>query len=102
MQNSGNANENAYNSYFGRVMYSYANKYLLQSNIRFDASSRFHPDYRYSSFPSVSAGWVVTEESFIKDLNLQNLNFFKLRGSWGSLGNERIGNYPYQAVLNFD
>ncbi|HMR17745.1 MAG TPA: SusC/RagA family TonB-linked outer membrane protein, partial [Sphingobacterium sp.] len=48
LQNSGNANENAYNSYFGRVMYSYANKYLLQSNIRFDASSRFHPDYRYS------------------------------------------------------
>ena len=102
LQNSGNANENAYNSYFGRVMYSYANKYLLQSNIRFDASSRFHPDYRYSSFPSVSAGWVITEESFIKDLNLRNVDFFKLRGSWGSLGNERIGNYPYQAVLNFD
>ena len=101
MLNNGNAIENAYNSYFGRAMYSYANKYLLQANIRYDGSSRFHKDHRWASFPSVSAGWVISEESFIKDLDLRNLNFFKLRASWGNLGNERIGNYPYQAIMNF-
>ena len=102
MMNSGNAVENAYNSYFGRVMYSFANKYLLQANVRHDGSSRFHKDHRWATFPSVSAGWVVTEESFLKNLNLTNLNFFKLRASWGTLGNERIGNYPYQAIMNFN
>src|SRR5690606_34529350 len=102
MLNGGNALENAYNSYFGRIMYDYADKYLIQANIRYDGSSRFHKDHRWASFPSVSAGWVVTEESFIKDLHLRGLDFFKLRGSWGNLGNERIGNYPYQSILNFN
>lgn len=102
MQNDGNAVENAYNSYFGRVIYDYAYKYLVQANIRYDGSSRFHRDYRWSSFPSVAVGWVPTEESFIKDLNLRVLDFFKLRASWGTLGNERIGNYPYQAIMNFN
>lgn len=102
MRNTGNAIENAYNSYFGRVMYDYGNRYLLQANIRYDGSSRFHRDYRWASFPSVSVGWVATEESFVKDLNLRSLDFFKLRGSWGTLGNERIGNYPYQAIMSFN
>lgn len=102
MRNTGNAVENAYNSYFGRVMYDYRNRYLIQANIRYDGSSRFHKDYRWASFPSVSAGWVATEESFVKDLNLRALDFFKLRASWGTLGNERIGNYPYQAIMNFN
>lgn len=102
MLNSGNAVENAYNSYFGRVMYGYADKYLIQANIRYDGSSRFHKDYRWAGFPSVSAGWVVTQEDFIKNLNINHLNFFKLRASWGTLGNERIGNYPYQAIMNFN
>ncbi len=102
MINSGNAVENAYNSYFGRVMYGYADKYLIQANIRYDGSSRFHKDYRWAGFPSVSAGWVVTQEDFIKNLNINHLNFFKLRVSWGTLGNERIGNYPYQAIMNFN
>lgn len=102
MRNTGNAIENAYNSYFGRVTYDYANRYLVQANIRYDGSSRFHRDYRWASFPSVSMGWVATEEPFIKKLNLQNLDFFKIRGSWGTLGNERIGNYPYQAIMNFN
>jgi len=101
MRNTGNAVENAYNSYFGRVMYDYGGRYLLQANIRYDGSSRFHRDHRWASFPSFSAGWVATEESFIKNLNLRGLDFFKLRASWGTLGNERIGNYPYQAIMNF-
>lgn len=102
MQNDGNAVENAYNSYFGRAMYNYARKYLVQANIRYDGSSRFHKDYRWASFPSVSAGWVVTEEDFIKKIDFHQLDFFKLRASWGTLGNERIGNYPYQAIMNFN
>ena len=97
--NSGNAWENAYRSYFGRVMYNYKNKYFLQGNIRYDGSSRFHEDYRWGSFPSFSAGWVMSEENFMK--GIPALSFLKLRSSWGTLGNERIGNYPYQATISF-
>lgn len=97
--NSGSASENAYRSYFGRFMYNYGNRYFLQANIRYDGSSRFHKDYRWGSFPSFSAGWVVSEESFMNNLGV--LSYLKLRGSWGSLGNERIGNYPYQATIAF-
>jgi TonB-linked SusC/RagA family outer membrane protein len=97
--NTGNAYENAYQSLFGRVLYNYSNKYFLQANIRFDASSRFHSDYRWGSFPSFSAGWVISEEPFME--NVSELSFLKLRASWGALGNERIGNYPYQATMVF-
>ncbi len=98
--NYGSAYENAYRSYFGRVMYNYQNKYFLQGNIRYDGSSRFHKDYRWGSFPSFSAGWVISEESFMQNVN--GVSFLKLRGSWGRLGNERIGNYPYQATIAFN
>ncbi len=97
--NYGNAWENAYRSYFGRIMYNFKSKYFLQGNIRYDGSSRFHEDYRWGAFPSFSAGWVVSEESFMS--NLSWLSFLKLRASWGTLGNERIGNYPYQATIDF-
>lgn len=97
--NSGSAWENAYNSWFGRFTYNYDGKYLLQGNLRYDASSRFGKDYRWGSFPSFSAGWVVSEENFLKDI--APLSFLKLRGSWGTLGNERIGNYPYQSTIGF-
>ena len=58
--NSGSAYENAYRSYFGRIMYNYKSKYFLQANIRYDGSSRFQEEYRWGSFPSFSAGWVIT------------------------------------------
>ncbi len=96
---SGSAYENAYESFFGRVIYSYDRKYLFQANVRVDGSSRFHRDYRWGTFPSFSAGWVVSEESFMENIN--PISFLKLRGSYGVLGNERIGNYPYQATINF-
>lgn len=106
--NSGSATELAYQSWFGRIAYSFDNKYLLQANIRYDGSSRFHSDYRWGAFPSFSAGWVMSEESFIKEKNINWLSFLKLRASYGTLGNERItdsnGNplyYPYQAFINF-
>ncbi|MDR1980995.1 MAG: TonB-dependent receptor [Tannerellaceae bacterium] len=97
--NGGNAYENAYRSFFGRAMYNYKSRYLLQANIRYDASSRFHENYRWGSFPSFSAGWVLSEENFMK--NIHWLSFLKFRVSWGTLGNERIGNYPYQSTIGF-
>lgn len=108
--NGGNAEEYAYRSFFGRIAYSYDNRYLLQANFRRDGSSRFAADSRWANFPSFSAGWVVSEESFVKDRNWDWLSYLKLRGSWGTLGNERISDinnsnkqnyYPWQAALNF-
>lgn len=99
--NAGNASEVSYRSWFGRVIYNYDNRYLLQANIRYDGSSRFHKDYRWGTFPSFSAGWVLSEESFLKKANIDWLSFLKVRASWGTLGNERIGNYPYQAAIAF-
>ena len=98
--NSGSATEYASRSFFGRVMYNYKSKYLLQSNARYDGSSRFAKDYRYGFFPSVSVGWVISEETFMKDISA--ISFLKLRASYGTLGNERIGsNYPYQSTIAF-
>lgn len=97
--NSGSASEYASRSYFGRIMYNYKNRYLFQSNVRYDGSSRFAAKYRWGLFPSFSAGWVISEESFMK--NIPILSSLKLRSSWGSLGNERIGNYPYQSTVSF-
>lgn len=99
MLNTGNAVESAYRSYFGRVLYDFAKKYFLQANFRVDGSSRFHPDHRWAFFPSVSLGWAISEESFME--NIRQISLLKLRGSFGSLGNERIGYYPYQSTIDF-
>lgn len=97
--NSGSAGHNAYRSVFGRVMYSWADRYMFQANVRSDGSSRFASGHRWGTFPSVSAGWVISEESWF---NKKTINYLKLRGSIGSLGNERIGSeFPYQARLSF-
>lgn len=97
--NFGTAFETAYRSYFGRLTYSFKEKYLIQANVRRDGSSRFNANYRWGTFPSISAGWVVSEENFFKKQNV--VSFLKLRASWGSLGNERIGNYPSVGIMNF-
>ena len=98
--NNGNAGHNAYRSYFGRLMYSYANRYMLQANIRTDGSSRFAKGHRWATFPSVSGGWVVSEEPWMKDNKV--VDYLKLRASVGQLGNERIGSeFPYQASMQF-
>lgn len=99
MFNSGNKYETAYRSYFGRLIYSFDDKYHFQGNIRRDGSSRFHKDHRWGVFPSFSVGWTVSNEDFMR--NQQLVSHFKLRGSWGTLGNERIGNYPYQSSIDF-
>ncbi len=93
---TGTSAEWALRSYYGRLNYDYDEKYLLEVNARYDASSRFPPDNRWGLFPSVSAGWVLTRENFLH--NIAWLNNLKLRGSWGKLGNQNIGNYPYQDV----
>lgn len=100
LSNDGDAYENAYQSFFGRFMYNWNSKYFLQANVRRDGSSRFHSDHRWGTFPSFSAGWMVTEESFMK--NISFLSSLKLRGSWGQLGDERIGNYTYQSYMTFN
>lgn len=103
---SGTANQWALMSYFGRLGYNFKERYLLEGNVRYDGSSKFDTKNRWGVFPSFSAGWRVTEEPFVKQLNMQWLNNFKLRGSWGKLGNQNIviggygNNYPYQALLN--
>ena len=105
MENSGTGSEYTSTSWFGRVLYSYADRYLFQANVRHDGSSRFAKKYRWGTFPSFSAGWVITEEPFMKNfMSSQNyLSYFKLRGSWGKLGNERIGSnyFPYIALMSF-
>lgn len=97
--NSGSAGHNAYESYFGRLMYSYKNKYMVQGNVRTDGSSRFAKDFRWGTFYSMSAGYVMSEESWFKN-NI--VDYLKIRGSIGQLGNERIGSeFPYQAAISF-
>ena len=102
MTNSGSGTEYASNSFFGRIMYDYDGRYLIQANVRHDGSSRFARNYRWGTFPSVSAGWVVTREKFMEG-TYPWLSFLKLRGSWGMLGNERIGSdyFPYLALMTF-
>ncbi len=91
--------ENAYFSAYGRLTYNYDSRYYIQANLRSDASGRFAKNYRWGFFPSVSLGWVISREGFMKDQNTVSL--LKLRASYGNLGNERIGNYPYQSTMSF-
>ena len=94
-QLSGSLSQYALRSLFGRLNYAYRQKYLLEANFRYDGTSRIHKDNRWGIFPSFSAGWRISEENFVKD-NLSWIDNFKLRASWGKLGNSEIGNYPYQ------
>lgn len=85
-------------SYFGRVQYNYSSKYLLSFSLRRDASSNFGPNESVAYFPSGSLGWVVTEESFLEDNDI--INFLKLRGSFGVLGNDRIVANTFRSLLS--
>ncbi|MBO0934425.1 SusC/RagA family TonB-linked outer membrane protein [Fibrella aquatilis] len=86
-------------SYLARVAYNYDSRYFLTASIRSDGSSRFGPLNRYGTFPSVSAGWTVSEEPFYRNA-LGQASSLKLRASWGLTGNNNIGNYNYQQVFN--
>ncbi|MFD1604948.1 SusC/RagA family TonB-linked outer membrane protein [Flavobacterium artemisiae] len=85
-------------SYFGRLQYDYKGRYLLSAMIRRDASTRFGPGNTTGYFPSFTAGWVVSDESFFGEPKF--INFLKLRASYGTLGNDQIPNYGYLGLLN--
>ncbi|HQR94521.1 MAG TPA: SusC/RagA family TonB-linked outer membrane protein, partial [Sediminibacterium sp.] len=95
MTNSGNANQWALMSYFGRLNYNYEGKYFLEANVRNDGSSRFANGYKWGLFPSFSGAWRFSAENFMK--NIDWLSNGKLRASWGQLGNQSgLGsNYPF-------
>lgn len=98
-KNNGGASEWGLVSYFGRIQYSFKAKYLFEANARYDGSSRFGPGNKFGLFPSFSVGWRISEEQFFKE-SLPWISNLKLRGSWGELGNQQIGTYPYQAILS--
>ncbi|MEQ9441429.1 MAG: TonB-dependent receptor [Cyclobacteriaceae bacterium] len=89
----------ALSSYLGRINYDYDGKYLLTATVRRDGSSRFAPAYRYGTFPSIALGWRISEEDFfpVSDDIISDL---KIRGSYGELGNQNIGDYLYQNYVN--
>lgn len=99
---SGSPNDQgSLSSFFGRVNYNYNETYLLSLVLRADGSSNFARGHRWGYFPSVSAGWVITNESFMEPTS-DWLNFFKLRASWGQNGNCNISNFQYVATIAFD
>ncbi|MES2646029.1 MAG: TonB-dependent receptor [Bacteroidota bacterium] len=95
--NSVALNETSLNSFFGRVNYAFNNKYLLEGNFRLDASSKFAKGNRSSFFPSVNAGWIITEESFMQGLK-PTISNVKIRASYGVLGNQNVNSFQYQTT----
>lgn len=87
-------------NYFGRVNYSYMDKYLLEATLRVDGSMNFAKGHRWGTFPSFSAGWVMSDEPFFQPLK-KVVDFFKLRASWGQMGNDNIAKYQYMSTYEF-
>lgn len=88
----------AIRSWFGRINYTYKDKYIIEGNGRYDGSSRFPANNRWGFFPSVSAAWIVSKESFLASL-APTLSTFKLRASYGDLGNQSVSYYGYVQSL---
>lgn len=96
--NDGRIEERAFLSYFSRLKYNYASKYLFEANVRADQSSQFHKDNRLGVFPSFSAAYRISQENFME--NIDWLSDLKLRASWGQLGNvNNVGYYDYFDAL---
>src|SRR5260221_5877389 len=89
--NDGTFDQSRLFSYFGRLNYDYKGKYLLEGVVRRDASSRFIGKYRWGTFPAFSAGWRISQESFMDKISW--VNDLKLRVGWGMNGNDNVGNY---------
>lgn len=85
--------------YFGRINYAFANKYLLEGNLRYDGSSKFPSRLWWRWYPSVSAGWVISQEKFM-DWSKNFLDVFKLRASWGSIGDQTVPNTLYMPLMS--
>jgi TonB-linked SusC/RagA family outer membrane protein len=96
---SGNPHDNSRSvSYFGRLGWNFDERYMVNVTVRRDGSSKFASGHRFGTFPSVSAGWNVTNEKFMEDTATW-LNFLKIRASWGRVGNQNIDNYQYLAPI---
>ena len=96
---SGNPNdEEKLVSYFARLGWTWKDTYMLNATVRVDGSSRFAKGHRYGVFPSVSAGWILTNEEWAQGIT-RVMEYFKLRASWGQVGNQNIGNYMYAAPV---
>jgi TonB-linked SusC/RagA family outer membrane protein len=92
---SGYTYSSSLESFFGRINYAYANKYILVANIRRDGSSNFAQKYQWGTFPSVSAAWRFSEEPFLRNAGLSWLEDAKLRASYGLIGNQNVGSGAY-------
>ncbi|GEO08801.1 SusC/RagA family TonB-linked outer membrane protein [Segetibacter aerophilus] len=91
-------NEWGLNSFLSRLTYNFKGKYLFTASVRTDGSSRFGVNNRWGTFPSASAGWVISDENFLR--NSKRISFAKLRASYGVIGNNNIGNYTQYALVN--
>lgn len=100
-KNAGNSRELNMLSWFARLNYDYAGRYLFEANVRADASSRFAKGYQWGYFPSFSAAWRLSEEEFMEDTR-DWLTNFKLRGSWGMLGNQDALSDYYPWMNTYD
>lgn len=98
MTNSGTSYQWAIRSLYGNLNYDFRDKYLFGTSIRYDGTSRLPKDTRWGLFYSFSGAWRVSKESFLE--NAKWLNDLKIRASWGQLGNQNIGTYPYQPTLD--
>lgn len=94
METSGGQNEYALEGFFGRLNYDYKGRYLFEASGRYDGTSRFASSHRWGIFPSMSLGWRISEEKFFAPIK-NTMNNFKLRYSYGSLGNQLVGYYDY-------
>jgi TonB-linked SusC/RagA family outer membrane protein len=107
MSNGGYADQNARESYFGRINYDFNQKYLIELLMRYDGSYMFKPGKQFGFFPGVSAGWRMSDENFWKN-NISFINDFKLRASWGQTGNDRVyynsllQEYQYLSTYSFN
>src|SRR5690625_3308254 len=95
----GGANWDSQVGFFGRVNYAFADKYLLEGNLRYDATSKFPSHLRWWWYPSFSAGWILTNEEFMSGLD-GILSHAKIRGSWGSIGDQSVSNSLYLSTMS--
>lgn len=99
--NDGTAKETARMNYFGRVDYGLMDRYLFQFNWRYDGSENFPSGNRFGFFPGVSVGWRISEEDFWKN-NITWMDYFKVRASWGQMGNDKVDPFQYMTAYAFD
>lgn len=99
--NNGTRNQWLLVSGFGRFNYNYQGTYLFEANLRYDGTSRFIGDNTWAAFPAFSAGWLISNESFMDNIK-SKVKMLKIRGSWGKLGNQNIGSsyYPFAETLS--